>query len=128
MKLRNILFCGFSLLFVASVVGAPGDYKDQANELVSAEELNLIYAFIPQNKGDKFLVLSSHRVSNIHKYYVVKRKSLVEKPHYFIVSTSPQGLKVYYQGQDKPFVNGVVPVLNDLIPDDIIQRLAMYDS
>lgn len=117
-----IIFWGQTL----SLLAGPESYRDQANRLVSAEELNLIYASLPQLAGDKFVVLNSYRESNTLKYFVLEKKSNFGVSSYLIVSTSQHGVITYYVGEDKPFVNGVVPAITHPIKLEALNVLARY--
>jgi hypothetical protein len=118
------------LTFVASLItfslyAIPDEYRDQENKYASAEELNMIYASLPQSKGDKFVVLSSARVTNILKFYVVQQMVSGVPAKYFILSTSPTGCTIYYKGKDEPFLKGVIPDLKGGIPLQVLNELAI---
>ncbi len=86
--------------------------------MVSAEELNILYAAIPHKRGkDQFQITSAHRKSNTLKYYIL------EKPHphapvsiYIIASTSKDGCTIYYEGDEHPFARGEAPLLLQQMP------------
>lgn len=107
------------MLFPEDVAALPSDYKDDANSLASAEELNLLYGSIPHKRNAyKFHIHSSYRKSYLLKYYTLSFPNH-ESPGnrvYIIASTSPQGGIVHFRANQPPFKGDNTPILKKTLP------------
>jgi len=112
--------------FEATAVALPSDYKDEAGDLASAEELNLLYGSIPHKRNAyKFHIHSSYRKSYLLKYYTLSFPNH-ESPGnrvYIIASTSPQGGIVHFRANHPPFKGDNTPVLKKTLPIDDLYEL-----
>lgn len=97
----------------------PSEYLDEATELASPEELNLLYLSIPHRRGvDKFKIHSSYRKNDTTKYFILSRphRHAPQKTMYLLASTSPQGCFIHSESEKIPFDKGMVPDMNLTMP------------
>lgn len=104
----------------------PSDYLSEANDLASAEELNLLYSSIPHRRGvDKFKIHSSYRKNNTTKYYILSKRhvEVPQKTVFLIASTSSQGGFVHSESEEIPFEGGLTPAIQLTMPVEDLYNL-----
>jgi len=125
---RRFGFCLLVGLVLASESGLtmPEDYKAEVTDLVSAEELNLLYGSIPHRRDiDKLTVLASFRQNYATKYYVLRLPHQHDpgRQDFIIASTSPRGCEIHYQGDEAPFTGDMSPLLKVPLPMTVLWNL-----
>lgn len=112
--------------FAGDLKSMPSDYLTEANDLASAEELNLLYSSIPHRRGvDKFKIHSSYRKNNTTKYYILSKRhvEVPQKTVFLIASTSTQGGLVHSESEEIPFEGGLTPSIQLPMPVEDLYNL-----
>lgn len=125
---RRALVAGGLLMALGVTCGIamPSDYLNEATDLVSAEELNVLYGSIPHRRGvDKFKIHSSYRKSDTTKYYILSKRheEVPQKTVFIIASTTTTGCFIHSKSDEVPFENGLIPKLTLTMPVEDLHNL-----